>query len=110
SQIKGNVMETRAFGRTGMRFSILGFGCGAVGGLMVRGDPADQERTVARALDAGVNYLDTAVQYGDGASETNLGRVLKTLKPANAFVGTKVRLNPQQFSPTAPPVPAPPPP
>src|SRR5215471_15960306 len=91
-------METRAFGRTGMRFSILGFGCGAVGGLMVRGDPADQERTVARALEAGVNYFDTAVQYGEGASETNLGRVLKALKPANAFVGTKVRLKPEEFS------------
>ncbi len=90
-------MEMRAFGRTGMRFSILGFGCGAVGGLMVRGDPADQQRTVARALEAGVNYFDTAVQYGDGASETNLGRVLKALKPANAFVGTKVRLKPEEF-------------
>ncbi|HEV3186121.1 MAG TPA: aldo/keto reductase [Xanthobacteraceae bacterium] len=90
-------MEMRAFGRTGMRFSILGFGCGAVGGLMVRGDPADQERTVARALDAGVNYFDTAVQYGDGASEKNLGRVLKNLKPANAFVGTKVRLKPEEL-------------
>jgi len=91
-------MEMRAFGRTGMRFSILGFGCGAVGGLMVRGDAADQERTVARALEAGVNYFDTAVQYGNGASETNLGRVLKALKPANAFVGTKVRLKPEEFS------------
>ena len=43
-------METRVFGRTGMRLSVLGFGCGAVGGLMVRGDPADQERTIARAV------------------------------------------------------------
>jgi aryl-alcohol dehydrogenase-like predicted oxidoreductase len=91
-------MEMRAFGRTEMRLSILGFGCGAVGGLMVRGDPADQERTVARALEAGVNYFDTAVQYGDGASEKNLGRVLKALKPANAIVGTKVRLKPEEFS------------
>jgi aryl-alcohol dehydrogenase-like predicted oxidoreductase len=90
-------MELREFGRTGMRLSILGFGCGAVGGLMVRGDPADQERTVARALDAGVNYFDTAVQYGDGVSEKNLGRVLKALKPANAVVGTKVRLQPADF-------------
>src|SRR5262249_23299243 len=71
--------------------------CGAVGGLMVRGDPADQERTVARALDAGVNYFDTAVQYGNGASETNLGRVLSKLKPKNAVVGTKVRLPPSDF-------------
>jgi len=56
-------MQLRVFGRTGMQLSVLGFGCGAVGGLMVRGDPADQERTVARAIAAGVNYFDTAVQY-----------------------------------------------
>jgi aryl-alcohol dehydrogenase-like predicted oxidoreductase len=62
-------MEMRMFGRTGMRFSLLGFGCGAVGGLIVRGDPADQERTIARAIAAGVNYFDTAVQYGNGESE-----------------------------------------
>ena len=54
-------METRIFGRTGIRLSVLGFGCGAVGGLMVRGDQLDQERTIARAIDAGVNYFDTAV-------------------------------------------------
>src|SRR5579864_6790901 len=90
-------MQLRVFGRTGMRLSILGFGCGAVGGLMVRGDPADQERTVARALAAGVNYFDTAVQYGDGESEKNLGRALRTLKPAEAIVGTKVRLPASDF-------------
>ena len=33
-------MEMRVFGRTGMQLSVLGFGCGAVGGLMVRGDRA----------------------------------------------------------------------
>ena len=91
-------MEYRAFGRTGLKLSILGFGCGAVGGLMVRGTAADQERTVARAIAAGVNYFDTAVQYGDGLSETNLGRVLKTLKPADAVVGTKVRIPPRDFA------------
>ena len=85
-------MEMRVFGRTGMRLSVLGFGCGAVGGLMVRGDPGDQERAIACALDAGVNYFDTARQYGNGESERNLGRVLRKLKSANAVVGTKVRL------------------
>jgi aryl-alcohol dehydrogenase-like predicted oxidoreductase len=85
-------MEMQVFGGTGMQLSVLGFGCGAVGGLVVRGDPLDQERTVARAIDAGVNYFDTAVQYGNGESEKNLGRVLQTLKPANVVVGTKVRL------------------
>ncbi|WP_083754641.1 aldo/keto reductase [Bradyrhizobium murdochi] len=87
-------MEFRTFGRSGMRLSILGFGCGAVGGLMVRGDAADQERAIARAIAAGVNYFDTAVQYGDGESEKNLGRVLQKLKPADVVVGTKVRLPP----------------
>lgn len=90
-------MEMRVFGRTGMRVSLLGFGCGAVGGLMVRGDPGEQERAIARALEAGVTYFDTAVQYGDGESEKNLGRVLGKLKPANAVVGTKVRLPSGEF-------------
>jgi aryl-alcohol dehydrogenase-like predicted oxidoreductase len=92
-----DVMETRVYGRTGMRISILGFGCGAVGGLMVRGAAADQEKAIGRALDAGINYFDTAVQYGMGASETNLGRTMKVLKPAGAFVGTKVRLPDADF-------------
>jgi L-galactose dehydrogenase/L-glyceraldehyde 3-phosphate reductase len=90
-------MEMRVYGRTGMRLSMLGFGCGAVGGLMVRGDPRDQERAIARALAVGVNYFDTAVQYGDGESEKNLGRVLQNLKPADAVVGTKVRLPSAEF-------------
>jgi aryl-alcohol dehydrogenase-like predicted oxidoreductase len=91
-------MEMRVFGRTGMRLSVLGFGCGAVGGLMVRGDPRDQERAVAAALAAGVNYFDTAVQYGDGESEKNLGRVLARLKPAGAVVATKVRVPSRDFT------------
>jgi aryl-alcohol dehydrogenase-like predicted oxidoreductase len=90
-------MEMRLFGRTGLQLSVLGFGCGAVGGLMVRGDPLDQERAVARAIAVGVNYFDTAVQYGNGESEKNLGRVLQKLKPANAFVGTKVRVPSADF-------------
>jgi aryl-alcohol dehydrogenase-like predicted oxidoreductase len=90
-------MQLRAFGRTGLKLSVLGFGCGAVGGLMVRGDPADQERSIARAIDAGVNYFDTAVQYGNGESEKNLGRILKGLRPTNAVVGTKVRLPPEAY-------------
>src|ERR1700759_3153590 len=94
---KESVMELRTFGRTGLKLSILGFGCGAVGGLMVRGDAADQERTAARALESGVNYFDTAVQYGDGESEKNLGRILQKLKPANAVVGTKVRVPPADY-------------
>ena len=84
-------MEKRRLGKTGLDVSLLGFGCGAVGGLMVGGTPADQERAVARALELGINYFDTAAQYGNGRSEENLGRVLKSLKP-DVYVGTKVRL------------------
>ena len=87
-------MEQRILGRTGLKVSVLGFGCGAVGGLMVNGSDADQERAVAWAIDQGINYFDTAAQYGDGKSETNLGRVLKALKAPRdkTLVGTKVRL------------------
>ena len=88
-------MEKRKLGRTGLDVSLLGFGCGAVGGLMVKGDPADQERAAARALELGINYFDTAQQYGNGESERNLGRVLKALKP-DVYVGTKVRLPPTE--------------
>lgn len=89
-------MELRTLGRTGLRVSALGFGAGAVGGLMTRGAPADQERAVARALELGINYFDTAPIYGDGESETNLGRVWKSLRPSAAAVGTKVRLAPEE--------------
>src|SRR5687768_8643527 len=84
-------MQTRKLGRTGLSVSLLTFGCGAVGGLMTRGAPADQERAVARALEAGINHFDTAPSYGNGASEENLGRVLGALKP-DVIVSTKVRL------------------
>ena len=86
-------MEKRRLGKTGLDVSLLGFGCGAVGGLMVGGAPSDQERAVARALELGVNYFDTAAQYGNGRSEENLGRVIKALKP-EIYLGTKVRLPP----------------
>src|SRR5215470_16919193 len=58
---------------------------------MVRGTPADQERGVARALDLGINYFDTAPSYGNGESEKNLGRVLRTLRP-DIVLGTKFRI------------------
>ena len=84
-------MDYRTLGRTGLRVGVLGFGCGNVGGLLIRGTPAERERAVARALELGVNYFDTAPLYGDGQSETNLGQVLRTLKPT-LYVGTKFRV------------------
>ncbi len=88
------MIEKRTLGRTGLAVSALGFGCGAVGGLMVRGTPQEQERAIARALEWGVNYFDTAADYGAGESERNLGRVLAKLKP-DILVGTKIRIRPE---------------
>ncbi|TAJ83210.1 aldo/keto reductase [Reyranella sp.] len=84
-------MERRRLGRTGLNVSVLGYGAGAVGGLFTKGAAADQERALSRALEAGINYFDTAPVYGNGESERNLGRALKALK-ADVVVGTKVRL------------------
>ncbi len=85
-------MEYRTLGRTDVRVSALGFGCGNVGGLMVRGTPADRERAVARALGLGINYFDTAPSYGDGLSEQHLGQALRAVR-ADVHVGTKFRLD-----------------
>jgi L-galactose dehydrogenase/L-glyceraldehyde 3-phosphate reductase len=85
-------MEQRALGRSGLKVSVLGFGSGAGGGLMTRGEPADQIRAVARAMDAGITYFDTAPGYGQGRSEENVGRVPGELNAwGKVVVGTKVR-------------------
>ncbi|HVH78651.1 MAG TPA: aldo/keto reductase [Stellaceae bacterium] len=89
-------MEKRRLGKTGLDVSLLGFGCGAVGGLMVGGAPPDQERAIARALEVGVNYFDTAAQYGNGRSEENLGRAIKAMNLRDIYIGTKVRLPPTE--------------
>jgi aryl-alcohol dehydrogenase-like predicted oxidoreductase len=79
--------------------SALGFGCGAVGGLMVRGDAAEQRQAVLQALDAGITYFDTAASYGDGRSEENLGQVMRDLGAwSRVVVGTKVRLRPDDLA------------
>ena len=84
-------MDYRPLGSTGLNVSEIGFGCGNVGGLMIRGEHSDQVKAVARAMELGINYFDTASSYGDGQSETNLGRVLRELS-ADVYVGTKFRV------------------
>ena len=87
----GTGMNYRPLGSTGINVSEIGFGCGNVGGLMIRGEHRDQVKAVARAMELGINYFDTASSYGDGQSETSLGRVLQELS-ANVHVGTKFRV------------------
>src|SRR5215813_12330290 len=90
-------MDYRSLGRTGLRVSTLGFGCGNVGGLMVRGTPAERERAVARAVELGINYFDTAPSYGDGQSERHLGLALKAVRE-QIYVGTKFRIDPADLA------------
>ena len=86
-------MDYKVLGSTGLEVSQIG----NVGGLMIRGEPEERVRAVARAMELGVNYFDTAPSYGNGVSERNLGQALKTLN-AQVYVGTKLRLEPQDMA------------
>ena len=77
-------MEYRQFGRTGLRVSVLGLGCGGFGGvgsapeLFGKGEDRDAAfRLLNHAIDSGINYLDTADSYGGGESERVIGAWLK---------------------------------
>ena len=84
-------MQYRTLGATGLRVSEIGFGCGNVGGLMTRDGHDEQLAAVRHALGLGINYFDTARAYGEGRSETNLGRVLEEVGE-EVVLSTKVRL------------------
>jgi aryl-alcohol dehydrogenase-like predicted oxidoreductase len=85
------LIRTRTIGRTGLRVSELGFGCGGSAGLMVAGEPDARRAAVATALELGITYFDTAPIYGDTLSETHLGQALRDLG-AKPVVATKVAL------------------
>jgi aryl-alcohol dehydrogenase-like predicted oxidoreductase len=84
-------VNQRNLGRTSLRVSEIGFGCGGGAGLMVGDDTAAQTAAVARALERGITYFDTAPIYGNQRSETNLGRALRALD-AKPIISTKVAL------------------
>ncbi len=72
-------MQYRTLGRTGLRVSDVGFGAMTIGGEIF-GATDDQEslRALHRAVDLGMNFIDTADAYGRGHSEELLAQVLKT--------------------------------
>lgn len=89
-------MIYRTLGRTGLRVSAVAFGAGPVSGLMTGSDFEAQLATVRRSIELGINWFDTAAGYGNGASETNLGRVLAELGAADrVHIATKVRVPPE---------------
>jgi L-galactose dehydrogenase/L-glyceraldehyde 3-phosphate reductase len=89
-------VKRRILGRTGLEVSEIGFGCGPTAGLMIRGTPDERRDAVARALELGIDYFDTAPVYGDTVSEAHLGQTLRTLG-ARPVIATKVALEADHF-------------
>ncbi len=89
-------MDYRPLGRTGWNISTIGYGAWAIGGdAWGKTDDAESMRSLHRAIDLGVNFIDTADVYGDGHSERLVGR-LKRERKEDIVVATKAgrRLDP----------------
>lgn len=91
-------MPTRPLGRSGMEITVLGVGTWAIGGGEWKygwgaQDDASSVRTLHRALEQGINWIDTAAVYGRGHAEEIVGRTLAGLRPEDRpYVFTKCGL------------------
>ncbi len=85
-------MNYRRFGRTGLQVSEIAFGGGRSGGILIDADDDTRRDAVRRALDRGINWFDTAPQYGQGKSEEALGWLLSEVAET-PFISTKVKIN-----------------
>ncbi|MFY9153895.1 MAG: aldo/keto reductase [Prolixibacteraceae bacterium] len=81
-----SAMPTRSFGKTGYKVGILSLGGQAT--LEMKGTEEESEKIINRAIDLGVNYIDTAASYGGGISQLNIGRVMKTRR-SEVWLSTK---------------------
>ena len=88
-------MQYKALGRTGWNVSSISFGAWAIGGTWGDVDDTESMGALHAALDAGVNFFDTADVYGDGRSERLIARLRKE-RSEPFYVATKAgrRLNP----------------
>src|SRR5215468_463206 len=84
-------MRKTYLGRTGLEISELAFGGGVTGGILINPDEATRYTALRRAVVGGINWIDTAPVYGNGASEETIGRHLEQLRP-RPHISTKVRL------------------
>ncbi|MEE2838931.1 MAG: aldo/keto reductase [Acidobacteriota bacterium] len=83
-------MKYRTLGRTGYSISEIGFGAWGIGKqLWVGAEDSESLKALHRAVDQGLNFIDTALAYGGGHSETLVGQVLKD-REERIFVATKV--------------------
>src|SRR5262245_25510172 len=82
--------ERRRLGSSDVQVTCFGFGGAPLGERFVRVNNAEADAIIETAYAAGINYFDTAPQYGQGKSEARLGRILQT-KPRKSYVlSTKV--------------------
>ncbi len=84
------MMPYRVLGGTGMKVSVLGMGGSGFGNVYGKIDEGDAITAVRHAIDKGVNYFDTAYWYGQGQSETFLGKALRGVPREKFYIGTKV--------------------
>jgi hypothetical protein len=77
----------RALGRTGAKVSILAFGCGSR--FLMYKDEDKALEVLNHAIDLGIDYIDTAYGYGDGLSETRVGKVMATRRK-EVWLATKI--------------------
>jgi len=84
-------MRKAILGRTGLEISELVLGGGVTGGILIKADEATRFAALRRAVMGGVNWIDTAPMYGNGASEETIGRHIEALTP-RPKISTKVRL------------------
>jgi aryl-alcohol dehydrogenase-like predicted oxidoreductase len=83
-------MRYRTLGRTGLKVSEIGFGAWGIGKSMWLGaQDAESLKALHRAADLGVNFIDTAIAYGDGHSERLVGQFVKERKE-RIIVATKI--------------------
>jgi aryl-alcohol dehydrogenase-like predicted oxidoreductase len=89
-------MRYRELGRTGWQVSEISFGAWAIGGSWGSVDDADSLAALRRAIELGVNFIDTADVYGDGRSERLIARILRDFPGQRIYVATKAgrRLSP----------------
>jgi aryl-alcohol dehydrogenase-like predicted oxidoreductase len=85
-------MKHRTFGRTGIRVSEIVFGAGSVGGILIYKDDTTKREAIRRAFAGGINWIDTAAQYGNGKSEEALGWLLPE-SGAKPYLSTKFNLD-----------------
>lgn len=101
-------LVTKELGRTGMEITRVGFGAWAVGGGGVNfgwgsQDDEDSIRAIRHAVDAGVNWVDTAAVYGHGHSESVVGHAVRGIPERDRpFVFTKCGLNWDDGDPMGP--------